>query len=172
MPQHMMRSTALAGLLVLECFAQSPVQPAGAEQVRMALEALAAGRGDWSAFSVTYDDLHGLHGGLTLTIHGNGRTEQQAVRTEAGNPRRVSRADLQRLVARLQEVRAWEQRTPTRTAAADESTTRLIVRSAGVQVTIWEWYNDMRKNDRILRVRDLMTEIAWQPKAVAPAQRS
>jgi hypothetical protein len=168
MPTHTLRSTALTGLLVFECFSQSPVQPAGAAQVRKGLEALAASSGDWAAFAVTYDDLHGLHGGLTLTIRGDGQVEQRAVRTEVGKPRRVPRPDLQRLVARLLEVRAWEQRTATRTAAADESTTRLIVRSGGAEVTIWEWYNDMRQNARIVRVRDLMTEIAWQPKVAAP----
>ena len=56
------------------------------------------------------------------------------------------------------------QQTPPRMATADESQTLLTVRGAGAETTIWEWYNSMRQNARIDRVRSLMTEIAWVPK--------
>ena len=44
-----------------------------------ALAKLAKGGAEWKSFSVTYDDLHALHGGLTLTIHGTGKVAQKAV---------------------------------------------------------------------------------------------
>jgi len=143
----------------------SPVQPAGGERVRACLDELAAGRGGWAAFSVTYDDVHGLHGGLRLTVHGDGRVEQEAVRAPAGEPRRVPRVDLDRLVALLRELQVWEQQTPERAPAADESQARLTVRCGADEATIWEWYNDLRENRRIVRVYHLLTEIGWQPKA-------
>jgi hypothetical protein len=139
-------------------------QPPGGEQVRTALNSLATGRGDWTTFSVTYDDLHPMHGGLTLTIHGDGHVEKKVLRMESQEPRQVSRPDLERLVSLLQEIHAWEQRTPERNPVPDESRSLLIVRSGKAETTIWEWYNDMRSNNRIVRVRDLMTEIAM-PKA-------
>jgi hypothetical protein len=77
--------------------------------------------------------------------------------------RQVSKPDLGRLVALLQEVRAWEQRTPERDAVPDESRSRLTVRCGDSESTVWEWYNDMQKANRISRVRALMTELAWQP---------
>src|SRR5580765_545003 len=96
-----LRSAATAGALALSCALQLPIQPAGAAQVRAGLADLAAGRADWAAFAVTYDDLQGIHGGLILTIHGDGRVEQRVVRTQAGEPRKVSRRDLERLVTLL-----------------------------------------------------------------------
>lgn len=159
-----LRSAAVAGVLALSCALQLPIQPAGAAQVRAGLADLAAGRADWAAFAVTYDDLQGIHGGLILTIHGDGRVEQRVVRTQAGEPRKVSRPDLERLVTLLREVQSWEQRTPARPPIPDESTSRLTVQCGGAEASIWEWYNDMPKNARIIRVRDLMTEIGWSAK--------
>lgn len=157
-------SAAVVGVLALSGVLQVPIQPAGAAPVRAGLADLAAGRANWAAFAVTYDDLQGLHGGLILTIHGDGRVEQRAVRTKTGEPRMVSRQDLDRLAKLLLEVDAWEQRTPARTPVPDESASRLTVRYGGAETTIWEWFNDMPKNARIVRVRDLMTEIAWSTK--------
>ena len=132
--------------------------------MRAGLERLSRGAGDLASVSVTYDDLHGLHGGLLLTIYGDGRAEQKAVRTDMRETRRVSPADLQRLIALVRELQAWEQRTPERAPVPDESRSRLTIRVGEAETTVWEWYNDMRKNARIGRVRDLMTEIAWVPK--------
>src|SRR5262245_36004984 len=83
---------------------QRSIQPPHGEEVRAALDSLAAGRGDWTMFSVTYDDLHPMHGGLTLTIHGDGRVEKKVLRMETREPRQVSRQDLELLVGLLAEM--------------------------------------------------------------------
>lgn len=160
----MTRSLVFACLLLLAGCSPSPVQQPKGDKVRACLEELAAGGGDWITFSVTYDDSHGLHGGLTLTVHGDGRVDQRAIRFEAREPRPVSKPDLERLLALLREVKGWEQRIPERQAMPDESPIRLTVRCGTNEGKIWEWYNDMPENARISRVRDLMTQIAWQPK--------
>lgn len=132
-------------------------------RVKTALSTLAKDERALKTLTVTYDDMHGLHGGLTLTLHGDGRIEQQAVREKAGKPKSaVATEDLHRLVALLQEVAAWEQRVPERRAVPDESRTRLHITLDGHSATIWEWYNDMAKNQRIVRVRELMKQIAWR----------
>jgi hypothetical protein len=46
----------------------------------------------------------------------------------------------------------------------DESTVRLKIRYGDDESRIWEWYNEMEKNGRISRVRNLMLELAWEPK--------
>ena len=114
--------------------------------------------------TVTYDDLHGLHGGLKLTVRGDGRVEQNAVREKVGQPKSaVAAVDLQRLVALLVELAAWEQRVPNRMPVPDESRASLSIKLDEKSSTIWEWYNDLGKNQRIVRVRELMKQIAWQP---------
>jgi hypothetical protein len=162
----MSRSALMAGFLIVAGCSSSPnktvvVQPVDSEVVRKSLDDLAAGYGDWSNFSISYTDLHGLHGGLTHTIDGHGKVEQKAVRTPVGEVRQVAKPDLERLVSLLQEVRAWEQRTPERDPVPDESRSHLTVRCGAGETTIWEWYNDIDENKRISRVKSLMTEIAW-----------
>jgi hypothetical protein len=154
---------AFACLLFVAGRSPSPVQDPGAAQMRACLDGLAAGRGDWRTFSLTYDDVHGLHGGLTLTIHGDGKVEQQAIRIQAREPRDVRKRDLDRLVALLRELKVWEQRTPERQAVPDESIASLTILCGGSAVRIWEWYNEMAAEARIRRVQDRMTRLALQP---------
>jgi hypothetical protein len=158
-----MRSLAFACLLALAGCSPSPVQHPGADRMRACLDELAADRGDWSKFSVTYDDVHALHGGLTLSIYGDGRVEQHAVRVQTRESRDVLKGDLKKLLALLRELQAWEQRTPERQAVPDESISSLTIRCGGDEVKIWEWYNEMAENARISRVRDLMSQLALQP---------
>ncbi len=159
----MPRFLAFACLLFVAGRSPSPVQDPGAAGMRACLDELAAGRGDWRKFSLTYDDVHALHGGLTLTIQGDGRVEQQAVRIQTREPRDVRKRDLEKLVALLRELKAWEQRTPKRQAVPDESIASLTIRCGGDTVRIWEWYNEMAANARIRRVHDLMTRLALHP---------
>ena len=106
--------------------------------VRRGLEDIAAGQGDPASLVVTYDDLHGLWGGLRLTIHGTGQVEQTAVREKAGEPQTVTRQDLVRLAALLVKHWAWEQRTPERSPVPDESRVYLRLRYGQALVEIWE----------------------------------
>ena len=135
--------------------------------VRRGLEEIAAGRGDPVPLVVTYDDLHGLWGGLRLTINGTGQVEQTAVREKAGEPQGVTRQDLVRLAALLVGHRAWEQRTPERAPVPDESRAYLRLRYCQASVEIWEWHNDLKKNRRIAEIGEFMRKIAWK-KSVKP----
>ncbi|MBI3684180.1 MAG: hypothetical protein HY235_27720 [Acidobacteria bacterium] len=125
------------------------------------LERIEAGKLDLTPLAVSYDDLHPLHGGLVLTIHGTGKVEQRAVRQTPGRPKLVPREDLLKLVRLLIREQAWEQRVPERAARPDESTVRLAIRYGNDQTVIWEWYNDLEANRRIIQIRDLMQRIAW-----------
>lgn len=131
-------------------------------RVQRGLEALAAGSGEVDRLTVTYDDIHGLHGGLRLTIQGDGRVQQKALRTKAGTPKQVSQADVGKLVALLLQHEVWEQRVPNREPKPDESRVRLEVAYGPDRVQIWEWYNDVERNKRIGKVLARMKEIAWE----------
>lgn len=133
--------------------------------VRESLEDIAAGRTDLEPLRVTYDDLHGLWGGLRLTIRGMGQVEQTVVREKAGEPQRVSREDLVKLAALLVKHAAWEQRVPERAAVPDEARTSLTIRYGQSSVTIWEWHNDLNKNRRIGSIGEFMKTIAWKKPA-------
>jgi hypothetical protein len=129
--------------------------------VQEALKQIAAGKGDPTPLAVTFDDLHGLWGGLRLTIHGTGRVDQKADREQVGEPRKVYRKELDLLAALLVRQAAWEQRTPERTARPDESRAYLTIEYGAVSAVIWEWYNELEQNRRIGEIRDFMKKIAW-----------
>lgn len=131
----------------------------GAE-IRQSLDLIAEGGLDPNPLSVTYDDMHGLWGGLTLTIHGNGHVKQKAVKVEARTPTPVSRDGILKLVRLLLQEKAWEQREPERASKPDESKARLVVEYGLKRSEIWEWYNDLDKNQRLEKIRDLMKAIA------------
>lgn len=114
--------------------------------------------------AVTYSDMHGLWGGMTLTLEANGRYLR--VQSEPGRrPQRVSTrvepARHRQLVDLLIELSIWEQRVPERIAVPDESTASLRVRCGDAEVEIWEWYNELGKYRRISQVRDAL--LAFEP---------
>ncbi|HUS65929.1 MAG TPA: hypothetical protein VMZ28_15360, partial [Kofleriaceae bacterium] len=59
--------------------------------------------------------------------------------------------------------RAWEQRVPERAPVPDESRAHLTISYLGKSASIWEWFNDLEANQRIVQIRELMKEIAWTP---------
>jgi hypothetical protein len=134
--------------------------------VKSVLERIDAGRLDLTPLAVSYDDLHPLWGGLVLTIHGTGKVDQKAARQTPGQPKMVTREDLLKLVRLLLSEQAWSQRVPERTPLPDESRVRLTIRYGNDQTVIWEWYNDLEANQRIVRIRDSMQRVAW----VAPGR--
>jgi len=112
---------------------------------------------------IVYSDMHGLHGGETIAIRGSGEGIAER-RTHGSSPPRsrevkVKRADIDRLIALLIEIEAWEQREPDRDPVPDESRAGLRVRAGGVGGGFWEWYNDMDRNRRLARVKKLIEEL-------------
>jgi len=151
-------------LLILPAVGESQeIDPKKREAVKSALQDLAQGKGDLGKLSVTWNDLHGLHGGLRLTIQGDGTITQEVVRAEAGKPKeKVEAKDLKDLVDKLIAQEAWVQRVPERPAVPDESRAKLTLTVGADSVTVWEWYNDLAKNKRLAVIRDLMQKIAWK----------
>jgi hypothetical protein len=141
-----------------------PVTPeekdSGPLTIREALLEITAGKLNPTPLSITYDDMHGLWGGLTLTIRGDGNVEQKSVKEDVGTPAAVSRDSVLKLVRLLLKEKAWEQREPPRAPKPDESEARLVIQYGKQRSEIWEWYNDLDKNQRLGKIRDLMKTIA------------
>ena len=120
--------------------------------------------GDSSDLTITYSDMHGLWGGITVTLSTDGAYERLERKPGAGVPDlvrgAVAPARVRDVVRLLSEISAWEQRTPERMPVPDESRATLTLRAGGVEASIWEWYNDLTKNARLTRVRSLLLELA------------
>ena len=160
--------TKVAGLAIVLTVAAMPFSRSGAhadtpgQRISQDLRSLSQGTGDWRLLIVTYDDLHAFHGGLRLSIHGDGIVDQEALRVSVGRPRPVDRQGLAALIGLLITEEAWEQRVPERQAVPDESRAKLIITYGDDRSMIWEWYNEMTQIGRISKIRNLMEQIAWQ----------
>jgi len=164
----MRRSVGSIILILLGCFL--PVcfcwgQKQSQEIIKDSLNELSVGKGELGQLKVTYDDLHGLHGGLRLEIRGNGMVIQKAVRKKVDPAKKkIGKTDLMALINILIEQQAWVQRTPERDPVPDESRAKLTIVYAGHSSVIWEWYNDLKAKQRIIVIRELMKRIARQKK--------
>ncbi|MCL4265011.1 MAG: hypothetical protein KJ069_17475 [Anaerolineae bacterium] len=124
------------------------------------LQEIALDQRPYPDFSVQYDDVHGLWGGDWLRVSGDGQYEHH--RRERGTPEPtvthgpIAASDIRALARLLVELEAWQQITPDRTPLPDESRATLTVQVADTAVTIWEWYNEMERNGRIVGIRDRM----------------
>jgi hypothetical protein len=114
--------------------------------------------------TIVYSDMHGLWGGVTITLSASGAYERLE-RTRGANAPDVVRgtvapARIQQIVRLLLEIKAWEQRTPERAPVPDESRAALTLRAGGIEASIWEWYNALAKNARLVQVRSLLVGFA------------
>ncbi len=127
------------------------------------LTAIATGDAAPTDLDVVYDDVHGLWGGVRIRLDGAGAVERVELDRAGAETRTDVRVDADRVaeVARLLvEIEAWEQREPERPPVPDESRARLAIQLGQDRVEIWEWHNDLGRNGRIVRVRDLLLSLA------------
>ena len=132
-----------------------------------ALRDLAEGRGD-GRLRVVYSDLHGLWGGVTITLTGDGEYEHTS-RQPGGPPvtvrRRVEPGSVRSIVRLLRETRAWEQRIPERAPLPDESRATLAIACGGAESSTWERYNDLQPGQGIGPVRDALARLLDEDSA-------
>jgi hypothetical protein len=72
------------------------------------------------------------------------------------------RLRLQKVVRAILENRAWVQATPERAPNPDEAKAYLKISIGEERSMIWEWYNEMQDNDRLIRIRELMKALVWK----------
>lgn len=137
--------------------------PAREKRIQEALAKLAKGEIDAKDFSVTYNDMNPFHGGLHLAIHGDGKVEQEAVRQEVRETKKVSAADMKKLIDLLNQHKAWEQRFSHRQVIQPgESVATLQIRYKLDSVMMWEYHSELAKNNRVLAIRETMKRVAWK----------
>ena len=157
MTKSLFTATSL-GILILgaTAWASQPAQ----SPVEKGLRRFLTGKVAPADVEIRYSDLHPLHGGLELTVLGTGAAEVKVVRQRAPRARNLTPVQVRELVALLIELQAWSQRTPERQARPDESRARLMIRIGTERSEIWEWYNDLSANRRIVRVRDRIRRLS------------
>lgn len=107
--------------------------------------------------TITYDDMHGLWGGVTITVRGDGSVERHS--TARGAPTaQVSHATINQqmlldLVRLLAQLDTWEQRIPDRLPVPDESRATLTISANGSVSRMWERVNDLAANNRFVQIK-------------------
>jgi hypothetical protein len=143
---------ALVGAVVLP-MALRAAQTSGSpveEGLRLFLE----NRLDPTTLLITYSDIHPLLGGQELSVRGTGSVETRFVRQKAEPSHRLPSVQVRDLVKLLLQIEAWRQLTPDRQPHLDESRARLTIEVGSNSSEIWEWYNDLTDNNRVIRARD------------------
>jgi len=132
------------------------------------LQDIVAGR-ESAPLTIIYSDMHGLWGGVTVTLSASGAYERLERKRGAGVPETirgsVAPVRVKEVVRLLIELKVCEQYTPERAPVPDESQATLVLRSGGAEASIWEWYNDLARNARLARVRSRLLELAAEANA-------
>ena len=146
-------------LLILSLALTTPTWAAGDHPLEAPLAAATQNARAAKALGLVYDDVHGLYGGDRYTLAGRVLTHVHQPR--GGQPPIETRVtltpiQLQELAVLLQTQALWDQREPERKPRPDESRARLTITADGASAQVWEWYNDLAANDRLIRVRALL----------------
>jgi hypothetical protein len=138
----------------------------GADVVEKKLRAFVAGKEGSAGLIIVYDDLHELWGGTRTTISGDsGDVQHQVSRPSQGKKsdrvvKQLSQEELLELAQMLIDLEAWVQKVPDRKPRPDESRTHLHIHYQDASSSTWEWHNDLKQNNRLIRVLHKLREFA------------
>ncbi len=125
-----------------------------------------------TSLRVTYEEIHPTQDGPRLMINGTGQIQQTGEGPNAGMYPDLSPAEVENLVRLLLDIEAWEQRTPWREAASDEIRAYLRVQVGGASSEIWEWYDKLDENRRIVQLLDQLKKVALLRKELTVPKRT
>ena len=127
------------------------------------LQDFAVGRATQN-LTIVYSDMHGLWGGITITLSTSGAYELLEHARGQVVPNLVRRTltpqHIQQVIRLLLDLRLWEQQALQRTPIPDEARATLTLRTGEVESSIWELYNNLEKNGRLVQIRRLLLELA------------
>jgi hypothetical protein len=123
--------------------------------VPSSLRAAAASGAAPADLTVIYDDLHAFHGGMTIELGGDGEATRRDLDKgqESTAAATLSAEQIKGLLDLLIEQVAWEQRTESRLMVPGESRATLTIRVGGEESSLWEFYNDMEDNGRLITIK-------------------
>ena len=117
---------------------------------------------------ISYDDMHGLWGGTTITIQGDGKAERLERAIGGDQPRVcvtvISQSQLLELIRLLLDLKAWEQQTPESMMVPDESRAHLKISLSGQVSDIWERFNEMAANNRLMQIKAKLVKLTGAEK--------
>ncbi|MBV9468849.1 MAG: hypothetical protein JO316_21650 [Abitibacteriaceae bacterium] len=117
---------------------------------------------------ISYDDMHGLWGGTTIMVRGTGSVERLERPCGAKEPTRfqaqVPPGHLLSLIELLVQLAAWQQKTPGRQPVPDESRATLTINVGGQSSRLWEWFNELEQNSRLVKIKEKMEELIRQSR--------
>ena len=147
------------------------VQPA-VPDVSSNLRALLDNEFSPTSLRVTYEEIHPTQDGPRLMIKGTGQIQQTGEGADADMYPDLSPAEVENLIRLLLDIEAWEQRTPWREAASDEIRAYLRVQVGGASSEIWEWYDKLDDNRRIVQFLDQLKKVALLRKDLTVPKRT
>lgn len=127
------------------------------------LETIIARQNFPADLKITYSDLHGPQGWSSITIQGDGRVECQT-------SNHSSERELAGLIALLITLSAWEV-APEGQPAPDDTSASLEISVGGHLSRVWERFDELQANSRLLQIRTRMEQLAKQRSTLpAPAE--
>ena len=156
-------SEVLLAVIFLFAVPDSPARADESRSIQENLFAFLDGQLPPEQVTITYTDIHGLWGGLEITIEGTGKVNQRvlppSLEKEVSAQHDLSLEEVSRLAHLLIQLEVWEQKVPDREAMADEGRAYLRLKLGKSSREIWEWYNDLEANNRLVRIREMMREL-------------
>ena len=125
-----------------------------------------------TSLRVTYGEIHPTRDGPRLIINGTGQIQQEGEGADGGLYPDLSPAEVENLVRLLLDIEAWEQRTPWREADSEEIRAYLRVQVGGASSEIWEWYDELDHNRRIVQLLDQLKRVALLRKDLTVPKRT
>ena len=114
--------------------------------------------------TIVYSDMHGLWGGITVTLSTSGAYELLERARGAIVPdlvqRTITLAQVQDVIRLLLELRLWEQQALERRPMPDEVLATLTLRTDITEASIWELHTNLERNGRLVRMRRLLLDLA------------
>jgi ankyrin repeat protein len=124
-----------------------------------------------SNLRVTYEEIHPTQDGPRLIVKGTGQIQQEGEIANAGMYPDLTSAEVENLVRLLLDIEAWEQRTPWRETDS-EIRAYLRVQVGGTSSEIWEWYDELDDNRRIVQLLDQLKKVALLRKDLNVPKRT
>ena len=137
--------------------------PATAPEIVSELEAFLEDQISATSLRIPYDELHPSQDGPRIVIKGTGTIQREVA--DPNGYTNLSLAEIENIVRVLIDMEAWEQRSPYRETASNESRAYLRVQVGGASSEIWEWYDELDSNQRIVKLLDQLKKPAFLQEA-------
>ncbi|MCG7530000.1 hypothetical protein MHM98_01310 [Psychrobium sp. MM17-31] len=112
---------------------------------------------------VIYSDYHGFHGGIEISVNGEYELSRKSLGVKlAPQSESVTPQSMKHLLQLLLKHQVWLQISSEQPAKVDETRARLTIIYDEQRVELWEWFNEMERNNRLLEIKNFMIGMTSQ----------